>query len=67
MSQRSSSGSIINNMQFEQVDQHHSINNDLLYQDKHSNQTKLIQNSIFINNENTQIDSNEHNINYGTG
>ncbi len=54
-------------MQFEQVDQHHSINNDLLYQDKHSNQTKLIQNSIFINNENTQIDSNEHNINYGTG
>jgi hypothetical protein len=71
MSRRSSSGSIINNMQFEQENQHQSINNDLLNPDKHliqiDNQTKITQNSIYITNQNTQIESDEYYINYKTG
>jgi hypothetical protein len=71
MSQRSSNGSMNNNMNFQQINQSDSINYQTINKDKnfiqYDNQNNNIQNSIQINNAHTSSTHlDEKYINYET-
>ncbi len=75
MSQRSSNGSVTNDIDLEQTNQSEFINNQVLNKQNHfiqvDNQANMIENSLEITNNNNNIStekhSNENSINYETG